>query len=162
MYSKILVLRFSKDVAQKPVVCHLTKDFDLNEDGPVLIGRLSIQGVHEHLKSLIGNVPQDHKETFTDDIAGVKYTITMRECKVDPKTVSRVHCMIFPGGRAQIVDLYSTNGTVIARKDEGIALTPGELTDLRPGDHILLAHGKALFQYVGPIPFSDGSAHPPG
>ena len=29
MYSKILVLRFSKDVAQKPVVYHLTKDFDL-------------------------------------------------------------------------------------------------------------------------------------
>jgi ferredoxin len=29
MYSKILVLRFSKEVAQKPVVCHLTKDFDL-------------------------------------------------------------------------------------------------------------------------------------
>ncbi len=29
MYSKILVLRFSEDVAQKPVVCHLAKDFDL-------------------------------------------------------------------------------------------------------------------------------------
>ena len=29
MYSKILVLRFSKDVAQKPVVCHLTRDYDL-------------------------------------------------------------------------------------------------------------------------------------
>jgi L-aspartate semialdehyde sulfurtransferase ferredoxin len=29
VYSKILVLRFSKDVAQKPVVYHLTKDFDL-------------------------------------------------------------------------------------------------------------------------------------
>ena len=29
MYSKILVLRFSKEVAQKPVVYHLTKDFDL-------------------------------------------------------------------------------------------------------------------------------------
>ena len=29
MYSKILVLRFSEDVAQKPVVYHLAKDFDL-------------------------------------------------------------------------------------------------------------------------------------
>jgi ferredoxin len=29
VYSKILVLRFSEDVAQKPVVCHLAKDFDL-------------------------------------------------------------------------------------------------------------------------------------
>lgn len=29
MYSKILVLRFSKEVAQRPVVYHLTKDFDL-------------------------------------------------------------------------------------------------------------------------------------
>ena len=29
MYSKILVLRFSEDVAQKPVVCHLARDFDL-------------------------------------------------------------------------------------------------------------------------------------
>jgi len=29
LYSKILVLRFSEDVAQKPVVYHLAKDFDL-------------------------------------------------------------------------------------------------------------------------------------
>ncbi len=29
MYSKILILRFSPDVAQKPVVCRLTRDFDL-------------------------------------------------------------------------------------------------------------------------------------
>jgi ferredoxin len=29
MYSKILILRFSKEVAQRPVVYHLTKDFDL-------------------------------------------------------------------------------------------------------------------------------------
>ena len=29
VYSKILVLRFSEDVAQKPVVCHLAKDYDL-------------------------------------------------------------------------------------------------------------------------------------
>jgi len=29
MYSKILVLRFSKDIAQKPVVYHLIRDFDL-------------------------------------------------------------------------------------------------------------------------------------
>lgn len=29
VYSKILVLRFSSEVAQKPVVYHLTKDFDL-------------------------------------------------------------------------------------------------------------------------------------
>ncbi len=29
MYSKILVLRFSKEVAQRPVVYHLTRDFDL-------------------------------------------------------------------------------------------------------------------------------------
>jgi ferredoxin len=29
VYSKILVLRFSKEVAQRPVVYHLTRDFDL-------------------------------------------------------------------------------------------------------------------------------------
>ena len=29
MYSKILILRFSQKVAQKPVVCNLTKRFDL-------------------------------------------------------------------------------------------------------------------------------------
>ena len=29
MYSKILVLRFSKSAAQKPIVCYLTKDYDL-------------------------------------------------------------------------------------------------------------------------------------
>ncbi len=29
MYTKTLILRFSKNAAGKPVVCHLTKDFDL-------------------------------------------------------------------------------------------------------------------------------------
>ena len=29
MYSKILILKFSKTVAEKPIVCHLVKDFDL-------------------------------------------------------------------------------------------------------------------------------------
>jgi ferredoxin len=29
MYSKILILRFSKTEAQKPIVCYLTKDYDL-------------------------------------------------------------------------------------------------------------------------------------
>ncbi|MEE4359441.1 MAG: NIL domain-containing protein [Desulfococcaceae bacterium] len=29
MYSKILVLRFSRDVAQKPLVCHLVREYDL-------------------------------------------------------------------------------------------------------------------------------------
>jgi ferredoxin len=29
VYSKILVLRFSKTAAQKPIVCYLTKDYDL-------------------------------------------------------------------------------------------------------------------------------------
>ena len=29
MYSKILILRFSKTVAPKPIVCHLVKDHDL-------------------------------------------------------------------------------------------------------------------------------------
>ena len=29
MYSKILVLRFPKTAAQKPIVCYLTKDYDL-------------------------------------------------------------------------------------------------------------------------------------
>ena len=29
MYSKILILRFPKTVVQKPIVCHLTKDYDL-------------------------------------------------------------------------------------------------------------------------------------
>jgi ferredoxin len=29
VYSKILILRFPKTVAQKPIVCHLTKDYDL-------------------------------------------------------------------------------------------------------------------------------------
>ncbi len=29
MYSKILVLRFSSEVAQKPLVCHLVREYDL-------------------------------------------------------------------------------------------------------------------------------------
>lgn len=143
-------------------VSGFTKYFDLKEDGPVLLGRLSIEGVHEHLESLIDNIPSEQKETFSEDMTDVKYTITMRECKIDPKTISRVHCMIFPGGQAQIVDLFSTNGTIIARKDAGIALNPGELTDLCSGDLIILARGRALFQYIGPIPLFNGSAHPPG
>jgi hypothetical protein len=143
-------------------VSGFAKDFDLEEDGPVLIGRLSAEGVREHLKSLINDVPSEQKDVLSDDIGNVRYTITMRECKIEPKTVSRVHCMIFPGGRARIVDLFSTNGTVIARKDAGIALKPGELTDLFSGDLILLARGRALFHYIGPIPLSDASAHPPG
>ncbi|MBN1104891.1 MAG: FHA domain-containing protein, partial [Deltaproteobacteria bacterium] len=138
------------------------RDFDLEEDGPVLIGRLSADGVREHLKSLINDVPSEQKDVISEDIENVRYTITMKECKIEPRTVSRVHCMIFPGGQARIVDLFSTNGTVIARKDAGISLNPGELTDLFPGDLILLSRGRALFHYIGTIPFSDASAHPPG
>lgn len=29
MYSKILILRFSREIAHKPIVCHLVKDYDL-------------------------------------------------------------------------------------------------------------------------------------
>jgi len=29
MYSKILILRFPREVAHKPIVCHLVKDYDL-------------------------------------------------------------------------------------------------------------------------------------
>lgn len=29
MYSKILILRFPKEVVHKPIVCHLVKDYDL-------------------------------------------------------------------------------------------------------------------------------------
>ena len=29
MHSKILILKFSKTVAEKPIVCHLVKDYDL-------------------------------------------------------------------------------------------------------------------------------------
>ena len=29
MYSRILILRFPAEVAQKPIVCYLTRDYDL-------------------------------------------------------------------------------------------------------------------------------------
>lgn len=76
--------------------------------------------------------------------------ITPEECKIQSDPISRVHCMIFPGDDAKILDLFSTNRTAIASLGGGMILDPGRKTDLRPGDIILLAKGTAIFQYLGP------------
>jgi hypothetical protein len=57
--------------------------------------------------------------------------------------------MIFPGHKPQVVDLFSTNGTLLARNGAGVVLIPGQRTDLLPGDILLLSRGSALFHYMG-------------
>jgi len=58
--------------------------------------------------------------------------------------------MVFPGKKAKILDLYSSNGTVLANIRGGVKFLPGRIMDLTPGDFILLAKGIAIFQYLGP------------
>ena len=56
--------------------------------------------------------------------------------------------MIFPGQKAKILDLCSTNGTVLANIDGGIELKPGRRMELQHNSIILLAKGAAIFQYL--------------
>ncbi len=79
MYSKILVLRFSEDVAQKPVVCHLARDFDLVFNilnATILPGREGVM-----VMELSGS-----KKNFRDGVAflknnGIKVKNASREVK---------------------------------------------------------------------------------
>jgi hypothetical protein len=133
------------------------RQFDLKDDGPLLIGRLSAEGAIESLPVLLSKAPEPFKQATSDLIRSTRYTITMQECRIDHRRISRAHCMVFPGPQFQIVDLFSTNGTVLAREEAGIVLVPTEMTDLRPGDLILLAKGTALFEYAGTLPGGDES-----
>jgi len=79
LYSKILVLRFSEDVAQKPVVCHLARDFDLVFNilnATILPGREGVM-----VMELCGS-----KKNFRDGVAflknnGIKVKNASREVK---------------------------------------------------------------------------------
>ncbi|MCU0593073.1 MAG: 4Fe-4S dicluster domain-containing protein [Desulfobacterales bacterium] len=88
MYSKILVLRFSEDVAQKPVVCHLARDFDLVFNilnATILPGREGVM-----VMELSGS-----KKNFRDGVAflksnGIKVKNASREVK--RVTARCTHC----------------------------------------------------------------------
>jgi ferredoxin len=88
LYSKILVLRFSEDVAQKPVVCHLARDFDLVFNilnATILPGREGVM-----VMELSGS-----KKNFRDGVAflksnGIKVKNASREVK--RVTARCTHC----------------------------------------------------------------------
>jgi len=88
LYSKILVLRFSEDVAQKPVVYHLAKDFDLVFNilnATILPGKEGVM-----VMELTGS-----KKNFRDGVAflknnGIKVKNASREVK--RVTARCTHC----------------------------------------------------------------------
>ena len=119
-------------------------------DELVLIGKLPLEIILNYPGQFLRNAPGPEVEYLSDYIRGTKRLITPEECKVHGDPISRVHCMIFPGDDAKILDLFSTNRTAIAHLEGGVTLDPGRKMDLRSGDIILLARGTAIFQYLGP------------
>ena len=126
------------------------KDFKLEVDEPILIGRLPLEIILEYPNVFLKDAPEPEIKHLSDYIRSTKRLITPEECEIHSDPISRVHCMIFPGDDAKILDLFSTNRTAIANLGGGMMLEPGRKTDLRPGDIILLAKGTAIFQYLGP------------
>ena len=123
------------------------KDFKLEPDEPVLIGRMSLKIVLEFPKGFLKHAPESEVEHLSDYIKSTKRLIKPEECKIRGNPISRMHCMIFPAQEAKILDLYSTNGTVLANIDGGIKLKPGRRMELQHNSIILLAKGAAIFQY---------------
>ena len=123
------------------------KDFKLEPDEPVLIGRMSLKIVLEFPEGFLINAPKAEIEHLSDYIKSTKRLIKPEECKIRGNPISRVHCMIFPTEKSKILDLYSTNGTVLANIGGGIQLEPGKRTDLQHNTIILLAKGSAILQY---------------
>jgi hypothetical protein len=123
------------------------KEFPLNDHEPILLGTLSLERVLRNLNAILDNVPGVLKKQIGEYIGRAKRAIEMGSCKIDYKYISRAHCMIFPEQNPQIVDLFSKNGTRIAGLDGGVPLDPGRKTNLKPDDIILLAAGRAIFQY---------------
>lgn len=126
------------------------RDFKLEVDELVLIGKLPLEIILNYPDQFLRHAPGQEVEYLSDYIRSTKRLITPEECKIHSDSISRVHCMIFPGDDAKILDLFSTNRTAIASLGGGMILDPGRKTDLRPGDIILLAKGTAIFQYLGP------------
>lgn len=125
------------------------KDFRLQVDELVLIGKLPLEIILNYPGQLLRHAPSQEVKYLSDYIRCTKRLITPEECKIPSDPISRLHCMIFPGEDAKILDLFSTNRTAIASLGGGMILDPGRKTDLRPDDIILLAKGTAIFQYLG-------------
>ena len=126
------------------------KEFELKVDEPVLIGRMPLDIILEYPEGFLKHAPDPEVKHLSDFIKSTKRIIKPEECKIRGSQISRVHCMIFPTEKAKILDLYSTNGTVLANIGGGMKLVPGRGTDLTTGDIILLAKGIAIFRYLGP------------
>ena len=125
-----------------------TREFELEAGRPVILGTLSLEKIFSGLRAILKRVPDDLKKQVNMDIDGASRSITMGDCSIDPKYISRAHCIIFPGEGAKIMDLASTNGTRIAGRGGGTKLDPGRKIQLNPGDIIILANGLALFHYL--------------
>ena len=123
------------------------KEFELKVDEPVLIGRMPLDIILEHAEGFLKHAPDPEVKHLSDFIRSTKRIIKPEECKIRGSQISRVHCMIFPTEKAKILDLYSTNGTVLANIDGGIKLKPGRRTELQHNAIILLGKGAAIFQY---------------
>lgn len=124
------------------------KDFKLEVDEPILIGRLPLEIILEYPDVFLKDAPEPEIKHLSDYIRSTKRLITLEECGINNNSISRVHCMIFPGEESKILDLYSTNGTIIADVGGGIKLESGRRTEIKPNTTILLAQGAAIFQYL--------------
>ena len=126
------------------------RDFKLEVDELVLIGKLPLEIILNYPDQFLRHAPGQEVKYLSEYIRSTKRLITPEECKIHSDPISRVHCMIFPGDNAKILDLFSTNQTAIASLGGGFALDPGRKTNLMSGDIILLAKGTGIFQYLGP------------
>ncbi|MFC1821300.1 hypothetical protein ACFL9T_01235 [Thermodesulfobacteriota bacterium] len=134
------------------------QDFQIKADEPILLGTLNLDRALKNLDAILVHVPAMFKTRIREYIERAKFSIEMEICKISYKYISRAHCMVFPGETPQIVDLFSKNGTRIAGLDGGIPLDPGRKTDLKPDDIVLLASGRAVFQYIHPQVEHEGDA----
>jgi hypothetical protein len=123
------------------------KDFKLEVDEPVLIGRVPLEIILEYPDLFLKDAPEPEIKHLSDYIKSTKRLITLEECDIHDNSISRVHCMIFPGEELKILDLYSTNGTILANIGGGMELEPGKRTEIQHNTTILLAQGAAIFQY---------------
>jgi len=123
------------------------KDFKLEAGEPVLIGRLPLEIILEYPDVFLKDAPEPEIKHLSDYIRSTKRLITLEECNIHSNSISKVHCMIFPGEESKILDLYSTNGTILANAGGGIKLESGRRTEIQHDITILLAQGAAIFQY---------------
>jgi len=123
------------------------KEFRIDEE-PCVIGNLPLEEILRDLREISKKFPDKQKRRLIEWIDSAGTSIDMRSCQMESRYISRIHCMIFPGKRARLMDLFSKNGTKIARVGGGIRVEPGKKIDLRPDDIIILAEGHAFFQYV--------------